>query len=400
MAEVMDDDYKEILNQAYLRMQDVSKGFGQVQEKPGALPEITLPKNYRQIMPQTSIITKGYTEAIQPLAAAQQRAETDIGPLKTTYETQLAEISQKLKDYEKSAAKTEIPERSDAADLMMALAPAFGGILFGESGALAGPAAAERAKSSYDTAIKENIQRLKDMREKQSAKAKLGIEKGIEIAKLAQTGLKEKEDISQKLGQEISRAKQGASKEMADIETRALEKAQKQTEKPEQLPPHVKSYAQALGTKLSYTDAVTSTLQKMSEIARDNSKSTEERVAAVRSLVKNINSTLGPDALSNAEFERAAPYLDYAPNAIKKMPGYDLQGFATQMDNLVNIQQGNKATLLQNINQMYEQSGSRFAQQPSQQQEVTGQQRQQKPPPKTPKVPMTRQEKIDFLRGK
>lgn len=155
---------------------------------------IEYPEGYKVQVPQSEIIRENRNEAILPLmqeAKSIGRNVEDLTRQTDADRNALRQAVQKMRDidfekYQNPEIDTliksqqekmltqgaDIPERDMTTELILNLGPALGGMFLGEAGALAAPAAFKQSREIYEGQRKEQIERVKLLKENSEKKLK------------------------------------------------------------------------------------------------------------------------------------------------------------------------------------------------------------------------------------
>lgn len=155
---------------------------------------IEYPEGYKVQVPQSEIIRENRNEAILPLMQEAKSMGQNVEALTRQTDADrnaLRQAVQKMRDidfkeYQNPEIDTlikaqqekmltqgaDIPERDMATELILNLGPALGGMFLGEAGALAAPAAFKQSREIYEGQRKEQIERVKLLKENSEKKLK------------------------------------------------------------------------------------------------------------------------------------------------------------------------------------------------------------------------------------
>lgn len=202
---------------------------------------IEYPEGYKVQIPQSEVIRQNRNEAILPLMqeaksmgqnveALTRQTDADRNALRQAVqkmrdidfkEYQNPEIDTLIKSQQEKMLTqgVDIPERDMTTELILNLGPALGGMFLGEAGALAAPTAFKQSREIYEGQRKEQIERVKLLKEnsEKNLKALIDAKKSGQEAfdktqerelKKAQYELEGGKALAQQSAQELDRTEQ------------------------------------------------------------------------------------------------------------------------------------------------------------------------------------------------
>ncbi len=198
---------------------------------------IELPPKYKVQVPQSEIIRLNRNQAIEDLQDEAAKIEQNISANREQYGSEkdalrdaitrmrsLGEDSYKSPEIDaliqaqakKMEQAPDVPERDFLSEAILNLGPALGAMFLGEAGAKAAPTTFTQARSIYETGRKEQIDRVKLLREDTEKKLKAAID-------LKKSG-QESFDKSQQRQIEKAKTEVSATKDLAQMSGTELEK--------------------------------------------------------------------------------------------------------------------------------------------------------------------------------
>lgn len=369
---------------------------------------IELPPGYKVQVPQSEIIRQNRNNAIESLQDEAANIRGNIGTTREQFGSEKEALSGALarmmslgdetyKSPEIDAviqAQTkrmenapQIPERDFLSEAILNLGPALGAMFLGEAGAKAAPTTFTQARSVFEATRKDQVDRVKLMREDTEKKLKAAIDlkksgqeafdknqqRLLEKAKteiaatkdLAQMSATQLDKAEQRLGvldQEISRQIGTGATDVAKMEQSKWLNEQKNKRTPRlQKPPELrldkKKMVEKYASEVARMTGINSQVEQYKLQISDKSLSEADRLATANEQLKLINSTIGSDAVGAEETKRLAAMLDPWPNYIKRKPGADLDGFIRQLDRINQRISGSIRTQQNEIDKIYGDGG-------------------------------------------
>lgn len=155
---------------------------------------IEYPTGYKVQVPQSEIIRENVNEALKSQMAEKQALAGNVkdiygeregykkdlssalermrGLSESSYEAPEVDAQIKMYQQKMMEPKESVAPRDTMAELILTLGPALGGLVGGESGALAAPAAGKASRDIYEYQRKEEIDRVKNLKDSTEKKLK------------------------------------------------------------------------------------------------------------------------------------------------------------------------------------------------------------------------------------
>lgn len=341
-------------------------------EAPGA---IEYPAGYKVQVPQSEIIRENVNEALKSQMQEKQALAAnakDIFSEREGYKKDMSdalermkalsdssyqspELDAQIKMYQQkmSEPREEVPPRDAISELILNLGPALGAKFMGEAGALSAPGAMKGARDIYENQRKEEVDRVKNLKDNTEKKLKALIdlkksgqesfdksaERGLgrikaeleatrSMATMSNDDLKRTEDNLLKINESISKETGSKAVEIAKMER----EKQSEKEKGENLPLDKKKMVERYATEVARINGIKSQVDELYNQTSDLSIPERDRRATAQEQLKLLNSTLGADAVGAEESKRMSAFLDPMPNWIKPTMGVDMEGFNRQLE--------------------------------------------------------------------
>lgn len=296
---------------------------------------------------------------------------------------QAPEIDAQIKTLSEKSNMPALPERSALADVISLFGAPVLGAMTGEAGALAQVPAGRAARDIYEGAHKQEVERVKLLKENtekkikalidmkksgqesfdksqtrqlEKVKAELGATK--ELTSMSADDLKSQEEKLFRLNDAITKEIGGKSVDIAKMERSKWESEQKtkrapRFQKPPDLPLDQKKMVERYATEVARITGINSQVSELKKQIGDKSISETDRVASANEQLKLLNSTLGADAVGAEEVGRMAAYLEFKPNYVKRKLGPDLEGFYRQLDRVNQRLSGTISAQQREIDKIY-----------------------------------------------
>lgn len=364
---------------------------------------IEYPTGYKVQVPQSEIIRQNVNEALQRqiqerdalasnVKGAYSERESNKKSMMDALERmrslsdetyQSPEIDAQIKTLSEKSSMPDLPERSALADIISLFGAPVLGAMTGEAGALAQVPAGRAARDIYEGAHKQEIERVKLLKENtekkvkalidmkkasqdsfdksqarqlEKVKAELGATK--ELTSMSADDLKNQEEKLFRLNDAITKEIGGRSTDIAKMDRSKWESEQKtkrapRLQKPPDLPLDKKKMVEKYATDVARITGINSQVSELKRQIGDKSLPETDRVASANEQLKLLNSTLGADAVGAEEVGRMAAYLEFKPNYVKRKLGPDLEGFYRQLDRVNQRLSGTISAQQREIDKIY-----------------------------------------------
>lgn len=369
----------------------LSKPLNQAHTLPAKAPvadldrqPIEYPKGYKVQVPESEIIRQNVNAALEDQIVRSeglQQKSQEVGSEREGYKRDMIDVLNRMKSmtdktyespevdaqismYQKKMMepKDSVAPRDPISELILTIGPALGGLLGGESGALSAPAAGKASRDIYEYQRKEEIDRVKALKDDTEKKLKAMIdlkksgqesfdksqERGLNrvkaeleatksLATMSNDDLKRTEDNLAKLNDSITKEIGDKSVDIAKMNRSKWESEQKTKRapklmKPPELPLDKKKMVEKYSGEVARITGINSQVSELKRQIGDKNIPELDRLATAQEQLKLLNSTLGSDAVGAEETKRMAAYLDPLPNWVKREVGVDLDGFYRQLD--------------------------------------------------------------------